>query len=497
MMAISLVLIAGLGGFEGDVKADDGKSSKVSLTIYNAPVYDDYYGSPQGGANGYAVVREFRSMELEKGRNTVRFTDVAKTIDGTSVKFESLTDPERTSVVEQSFEYDLVSADKILDRYIDRPLSAFGKEGRIDGALLSYDAGSLVLSTQDEAHPVQIIARGENVHRIAFGELPGGLITKPTLVWDVQAGKGGKHDVSVAYQASSIGWETDYSLVLNEADTQAKVAGWVTIVNQSGATYKDAGLKLVAGDVHRAAPPRQSYPGAGMKSRMADMESSAPQFEEKSFFEYHLYTLQRTTTLAENSVKQIELFTPAQNVPARKILAYYGSTWQSWWGYGSVMTDRNLGIQSNTKVDIYIEIKNKRDNGLGIPLPKGKVRVYKEDPADKSLEFIGEDAIDHTAKDETLLLKLGNAFDVVGERKQTDFKTSGDNIWESFEITLKNHKDKPVTVLVKENLYRWSNWAIEKASHKYEKQDYRTIHVELDAPANGQKTFAYTVHYWW
>jgi hypothetical protein len=229
------------------------------------------------------------------------------------------------------------------------------------------------------------------------------------------------------------------------------------------------------------------------------MNEAAQGFVEKSFFEYHLYTLGRPTTLAENATKQIELFSPATGVPAEKVLVYYGLS-QGYRGYfPNPMTDRNLGFQANTKVDIYLKFRNSEESGLGIPLPKGRIRVSKLDPADGSLEFIGEDVIDHTPKNEDVLIKLGSAFDVVGERVQTDFRIDTNNHWmdETIEIKVRNHKDEAVNVIVKENLYRWVNWEITKTTTDFEKVDARTVHFPVSIEPDGEAVIRYTVHYSW
>ena len=234
--------------------------------------------------------------------------------------------------------------------------------------------------------------------------------------------------------------------------------------------------------------------------RAVTMAESAPAgFEEKSFFEYHLYTLGRPTTLPQNSTKQLELFDAARNVPCEKVLVYYGSPR----GFGSYlrnpMLDRNYGPQSNKKVDIYLRFKNEEKVGLGIPLPKGRIRVNQRDDADGTLEFIGEDSIDHTPKDEEVLIRLGNAFDVVGSRRVTDFSVDNrrDTMSESVEIKVRNRKDQPVRVLIKENLYRWTNWRIEGASNRYEKLDARMIEFPVDIPAGGESVVTYQVIYSW
>jgi hypothetical protein len=221
-------------------------------------------------------------------------------------------------------------------------------------------------------------------------------------------------------------------------------------------------------------------------------------FEEKAFFEYHLYTLGRPTTLPDNSTKQIELFPTARKVPCEKVMVYYGLG-SRYPAYGSPMTDRNFGLQSNPKVDIYLKFKNEKAIGMGMPLPSGRIRVSKLDPADETLEFIGEDAIDHTPKDEQVLIKMGSAFDVVGERKQTDFAVDSNRNWmdETVEIKVRNHKEEKVKVIVKENLYRWTNWQITKKTHEFEKIDSRTIHFPIEIDKDGEATIRYTVHYTW
>jgi hypothetical protein len=221
-------------------------------------------------------------------------------------------------------------------------------------------------------------------------------------------------------------------------------------------------------------------------------------FEEKSFFEFHLYTLGRRTTLPDNSTKQIELFDAARRVPTRKTLVYYGQG-PIGYQYSDPVTDRNYGNQSNKKVDVYLEFKNEEKVGLGIPLPAGRIRVAQLDKADGSLEFIGEDVIDHTPKDETVLVKLGSAFDVVGERRQVDFSIDTKGRWmeEEIEVKLRNHKAEPVDVIVKENLYRWSKWQIKTSTQQYEKVDARTIHFPLAVAKDGEAAVRYRVRYTW
>ncbi|OHB71175.1 MAG: hypothetical protein A2W23_10340, partial [Planctomycetes bacterium RBG_16_43_13] len=467
------------------ISQDRGKEKErteegVGLTVYSqsgqqAQGYYDYQGRYVYSTPGYAVIKEWRKIDLKKGENVIKFQDVASTIDATTVHFKSLTDPEGTTVIEQNYEYDLVNADKILRKYIDKEITIQRGAEVIKGTLLSFDGGQMVMKVDDEREPIRIINRGGDMK---FGALPGGLITKPTLVWLLDAEKGGEHLAKVTYQASNISWNADYTLVTAKDDKKVDLSGWVTLTNNTGAGYNNAELKLVAGDIHRVtaqgAPIGQEAYGR-KESKGADRAG----FVEKSFFEYHLYTLGRKTTIPNASIKQLELFNPVDGVPAKKIFVYDGS--KGYYYYGSMNYDQNFGVTSNKKVDIYIEFDNKKEVGLGIPLPAGRVRVYKKDEADGSLEFIGEDRIDHTPKDEKVRLMLGNAFDIVGEKKQTSFKVNYDQHWikETFEIKIRNHKDEAVEVLVREGMYRWVNWEITKTSHEYTKLDAWNVHFPV------------------
>ncbi len=272
----------------------------------------------------------------------------------------------------------------------------------------------------------------------------------------------------------------------------------MSIINQSGATYTGAKLKLIAGDVHRAPQPQVRMYDRKMRATAMAESAGAQGFAEKAFFEYHLYTLGRPTTLPDHSTKQIELFPTARNVPCEKVLVYYGLA-SRYGAYGSPMTDRNFGVQSNKKIDTYLRFKNEEEIGMGMPLPSGRIRVSQRDKADDTLEFIGEDTIDHTPKDEEVLIKLGSAFDVVGERRQIDFRVDSRRDWmdETIEIKIRNHKKEPVKVIVKENLYRWVNWTIKESTHRHEKMDSRTIHFPVEVGKDGEITIRYTVHYSW
>jgi len=447
---------------------------------------------------GYALVRSERDLQFQSGRTRVKFADVAALIDPTTVTFTSLTEP-RTRVLEQNFQFDLVSTDKLLLKYIDRPIVVERAVGdhpeTVSGTLLSSVEG-LVLRLNDGT--LQTLRDYSSIH---FSELPGGLDTRPTLVWDMSSPREGTQRTRVTYQTGGLTWWADYNLVFNEGKDANSglldLSAWVSIINLSGATYPDARLKLIAGDVNRVRPELALPMAKRALMEAATSMDAAEQFKEQSFFEFHLYSLQRRSTLPNNSTKQIELFDEAHQIPAKKILVYYGAA-SSYFG-PSPATDRNYGVQSNKKIDVYLEFRNDKQYALGVPLPAGRLRVSKLDASDGSLEFIGEDRIDHTPKDELVRVKLGSAFDVVGERRQVDFAVDTKGRWmeEEIEDKIRNHKDMPVRVLVKESLYRWSNWKILTKTHEFTKEDARTIAFPVDVPKDGEVTVRYRVRYTW
>lgn len=475
-------------------------SSSTSVTIYSSAqpgtlsTANFRNGGDYGSVPGYAVVRQEQSFDLTRGRTLIRVSDVPAQIDPTTVSFESLTDPAATRVVEQSFEFDLTGTQKLLQKYLDREVTVEQSRGQsvesITGTLLSARDG-LVLKLADGS-----IRTLNGFNGVKLASLPGGLISKPTLVWDIAADRAGSHQSRIGYQTAGITWWADYNLTLNEDNGGCKldVGAWVTIVNQAGAAFNNAKLKLVAGDVQRAQQRPAAEVAYAAAPRAAKMDVAG--FQEKSFFEYHLYTLGRPTSLADNSTKQIELFPTARGAACEKTLVYQG---QAGGYYGGLMTDRGFGNQSSKKVDVYLRFKNREDNKLGIPLPAGNIRVSKLDTADQSLEFIGEDLIDHTPRNETIQLMLGSAFDVVGERRQVDFRIDNSAKWmeEDIEVKVRNQKDGAATVIVKENLYRWTNWAIKTKNAEFEKVDARTIQFPLRIANGAEAVVRYTVRYSW
>jgi hypothetical protein len=449
----------------------------VAVTVYNG---------------GYCVVREIRGLDIAPD-GSVKFTDVARNIDATTVHFKSLTDPD-AKLLEQNYQYDLVSADKLLQKYIDQPIEVVCEGKTYAGSLMSFDGAQLVLKQADGK--IVMVQRPQNVRDIRFSALPGGLLTRPTLLWAVATKKPGKQLAEVTYQAGGISWHAEYVLVLSGDDTTADLSGWVSVQNNSGKTYNDAKMKFIAGDVRRVEP-------GGRLRQLTDLAMSArakggEPMEEKAFFEYHMYTLPRPSTVADNEIKQLEMFPPARGAKVEKKFLY-NPLGNYHWDLGGRYTDRSFGVTSDKKVNVFIEFKNAQANQLGMPLPAGKVRVYKQDPADKAMEFIGEEQIDHTPKDETLSLQIGNAFDIVGERKQTDFRVETGRNWmsESVEFKVRNHKAEEVTVRIKEPLYRWATWTITQKSTDFTKLDSRTAAFDVKVPKDGETTVTYTVEYTW
>jgi hypothetical protein len=479
----------------------------TALTIYSTTqpgaVPPELYRPVAGEGNyftgqavpGYAMIRQERGVQLERGTNRLNFRNVAAYIDPTTVTFESLTSPDGTRVIEQSFQFDLVSGEKLMERYIDQVITIDQLVGNsvkpITGRLLSTQGGLVLGSDNGEIHAIRSY---ENIH---FPTLPGGLMTRPTLVWDVTANNAGRENTRITYQTAGITWWADYNLVWSEgADANngfLDVGAWVSILNRSGATYEDAKLKLIAGDVNRAQPA----PSPLQRREILLTAESARGFAEQRLFEFHLYTLDRNTTVADSATMQLELFPKVRRVPAKKLLVYAGS--QPGFVMATPATDRDFGLPMNTKVDAYLQFDNREQVGLGIPLPAGRIRVSQLDAADDTLEFIGEDVVDHTPKDEMVLVKLGSAFDVVGERRQVAFQVDTDarRMEETIEIKVRNHKEEPVDVLIRETLFRWSENDVVESTHRYEREDARTVRFPVTIARDGEAVVRYRVRYDW
>ena len=429
--------------------------TNVQLTIYN---------------QNFALVKENRDMSLDKGMNTVSILDVASAIEPSSVAFKSLTDPNGVVVREQNYQYDLINTNTILNKSLGKRVKIVkyldGTVKEIEGTILSTPENGLVLQTADG---LVLNPSGE----IQVMEMPEGLVARPTLAWKLDSDRAGPQKTEISYLTNNITWSADYVAVVDSLDKYVDLTGWVTLDNKSGATYENASLNLMAGDVHRVQPQEELgilYKAAPMAGRAAES-----QFTEKAFFEYHLYTLKDKTTVRDKESKQISLLTAAR-VPAKKIYVFDGA-------------------RNQKKVNVLMEVVNSQANNLGMPLPKGKVRVYKQE-ADANQHFIGEDLIDHTPKDEKVRLYLGDAFDLVGERKQmTQRQISDHEREESYEISLRNHKDLPVTIVIVEHL--WGDWKITQNSNGYNKKDANTVEIPVEVPKDGEVKVTYTVRIKW
>lgn len=431
----------------------------IAVTVYNANL---------------GVVKDIREMDIKSGTSKIFLTDVAQLIDPTSVHIKL-----NGEVIEQNYQYDLVSLDKILQKYIDKEIQLIGENNEfIEGKLLSSFAGQIVIAKKDGG---LVMIPNTAKYRFSVGSLPEGLITKPTLVWTVNSKSSGKQNVEVSYQTSGMTWHAEYVAVLNQNDTKLDLNSWVSIENNSGATYKNAALKLVAGDVNLISPQRQAVYGYTEEMRM-DKSAVAPQFQEKEFFEYHIYNLQRPTTLAQNETKQISLFEAANVKATKKFLYRSGSSYSYYYTNSSSMG----------KVAVIVEFENKDEYNLGVPMPKGKVRVYKSDG--ETIEFIGEDMIDHTPNKEKVKLRIGDAFDVVAEEIQTENKKITDRVFEqAYEIKLKNRKKEDIVVEVERYLGLY--WEILSSSIAYEKKDSQNIIFKVPIKADSETVLKFKVRY--
>ncbi|MFC2084760.1 DUF4139 domain-containing protein [Bacteroidota bacterium] len=443
--------------FPALIMGENNERNKVSVTVYNANL---------------GVVKDIREIQINSGKSEIAITDVAQLIDPTSVHIKL--DGE---VLEQNYQYDLVSMDKILKKYIDKDIQLFGKEDIfIDGTLLSAYSSQIVVKKKDGG---LVMIPNFNEYRISVGSLPEGLITKPTLVWLVNSNKSGKQEVEVSYQTSGMNWHAEYVAVLNEDDTELDLNSWVSIENRSGTTFGNANLKLVAGDVNLVKPEYDRTYRDGIRKEMVLSPESEKQFEEKEFFEYHIYDLQRPTTLSNNETKQISLF-EAEGVKALK--KYYYKSQHRYYRSSS----------EARKISVIVEFENKENYDLGIPMPKGKVRVYKSDG--ESIEFIGEDLIDHTPKNEKVKLKIGDAFDIVAEEKQTENIKITDKVYEQvWEIIFKNRKQESVKIEVER--YLGNYWEILSSSHDYKKKDAMNIIFSVPVKADSQSVLKFKVRY--
>ena len=465
-------------------------ANSIALTVYN---------------QDFALVRDRREIEFTEGRNSVTVEDVAGRLDRTSVHFKSLTAPAAIVVREQNYRYDLIEPNTLLEKSVGKQITlrqqlGEGKMREIKGSLLASGIArsDTYGGSQPETGMVVRTEDGEIVLRpageITLHEMPEGLISRPQLVWLADCSQPGTHDVEISYMTEGVSWMADYVAVIDAEDTAVDLTGWVTLDNRSGVAYENAALQLVAGDVRRLPPLRQAEPNPGYAMRGMVMSAAPePQFEEEKLFEYHLYTLDGTTTVRSNEQKQMTLLA-ANEAPARKRFVYDGRRLSPSIHSPGHLPGEHYDTSDYQKVNITMLVENSRPN-LGIPLPKGRIRMFKADRQGR-LQFVGEDAIDHTPCDETLRLYLGDAFDLVGEHRRTDFKRlSKKQVEERFEILLRNRGNEAVDITVMEHV--WADWEILNRTHPYEQKDARTVEFPVAVAAGAEVKVSYTVRTRW
>jgi hypothetical protein len=452
---------------------------------------------------GMALVKDRRLvMHLKQGDNLVKFTDVAATIDPTSVRLTSDTDPLGTQVVEQNFEFDLATADALLKRFVDKKVSCVERDSGelIEGFLISFDAQSLLLADAavsddpDAPRPkTEAIVRSQ-LQSIRVAEMPADLYTRPTLVWRLRTKTPGNHEMTLSYLCGQAVWQADYNVLIRDQDVDAgdtlDIKGWVSIDNRSGATFEQAGIKLIAGDVNRVRDPWAVVTGYGQNSEElwwsdlnvdgvfeAELEVRQKKFSEKTFFEYKLYTLSQPSTVKDRQIKQLNLL-KAGGVKARRRYLF----------------DPN---RDATRATVQLLVANSEENHLGRPLPKGRVTFTAVD-ADGETQFLGRDKIDHTPKDEELELNLAKAFDVVCSHKQVRYKKLAHNHYEyRYEMRIRNHKETAINVRAVGHLASHANWKVTKTTDKYTKHDFKTLHFDCRVESNTEKKISYTVEHKW
>lgn len=449
-----------------EVRSTLADQQEVAVTIYN---------------ENLALIKDQRKLQLKPGASALAFRDVSARMRPETALLRSISAPGSLSVLEQNFDFDLLTPQKLLEKYVGRSVSiirtnpATGLETTEQAQVLSANSGV-------------VLKIGERIEtgipgRIVYSDVPANLRDRPTLVMSLDNTSSARQDVELSYLTAGLAWKADYVVELNAAEDQLDISGWVTLTNTSGATYRNARLQLVAGDVNQVTPV--------MQGQMRTLAAPAPaakarnEMAEESLFEYHLYTLNRPTTIAENQTKQVALLS-ASGVPARKELLLKGNDYYYQSSYGE--------LGQKIKVGVFVEFDNKESAHLGMPLPKGIIRVYKKDKAGNA-QFVGEDRVDHTPKNEKVRLKLGDAFDVTADRKQTDFKkVSGTGKYNyqfesAYEVVLKNAKKEAVTVTVQEPMP--GDWQVLSESHPHTKGSSNTAVWKISVPPEGSNTLVY------
>jgi hypothetical protein len=457
--------------------------AQPALTVYN---------------QGFAMVREQVVLDLKSGENTVKFAGVTAQLEPDSVVLRDPAGRVQLRILEQSYRADVMSQGVMLSVNEGKDIDFLvrdqdAKEYTVRGKVIrsGYNPGGEPTTPIIEVEGrLRFSLPGEPL----FPALSGDGILRPTLTWNIGASQAAKLEAELGYITGGMSWQAAYNLVAPEKGDTLDVVGWVTVNNQSGKVFENATMKLMAGDVARLAPKQPQY--AARREMMA-MGAADAAVTEKAFDEFHLYSLPRSLTLRDRETKQVE-FMRATGVSAPVVYVYDGAAMFGIF-HGGMIRDPGYGTQSNKKVWVMREFKNSEENKLGLPLPKGRMRFYRRDDADRRIEFTGESELDHTARNELIRVKTGDAFDVVGERVRTNFQGQNrqDFAEEDFEIKVRNRKTEPVQVRVVEHLYRWSNWTITQKSDEFTKKDAQTIEFNVTIPADAEKVVTYRVRYDW
>ncbi|HTC95985.1 MAG TPA: DUF4139 domain-containing protein [Terriglobales bacterium] len=500
-MALLLILISTLGpgkrsfaqeeehgGAEKSREKQDhaGKtksaSGETALTIYNG---------------NFAVVRQNVPLELTSGINHITFNDATAHIEPDSVVLRDPSGRRALQILEQNYRNDPLSQGLLLSLYEGKTIDfQVDQKQIVQGKIIrsGYAPNGSSEPIIEVNGKLQFTLPGQPI----FPALGDDTILKPTLDWLLETDKPGTANAELSYVTGGLSWHADYNIVAPPKGDTIDLVGWITMSNGSGKEFDNARIKLMAGDVNKVQPEERNYLRRAYDEMEMAKSAAAPVVVEKAFDEFHLYTLEHPTTLRDLETKQVQ-FVAATQIKSQRLYVYNGAAIPNYgWGPEQIRNDASYGTQSNPKVWIMQEFKNSKENNLGMPLPKGRLRFYRRDD-DGQLEFTGENTIDHTPSDETVRVYTGNAFDIVGERRRTDYKLDSSHDWmdEAFEIKLRNHKKEAVEVRVVEKLYRWSNWKITQQSQDYNKIDAQTIEFRVQIPPDGERVVAYTAHYWW
>ena len=462
-------------------------AAQPALTIYN---------------QNFAVVRDSIHLDLKEGVNAFTYSGATAQVEPDSVILRDPAGVHALQILEQDYRNDPVSQELLLSLFEGKTIDFETIRTKDNTQVRELIPGKIVRSGYvphgGREQPV-IEVNGKLQFSLPgeprFPDLGDDTVLKPALKWVLQTDKPGAFDAEVGYVSGGFSWEADYNLVSPEKGDLVDLVGWITLRNDSGKAFENAKIKLMAGDVNKIQPPAEAGPQRMMDKAMAEYAFRAPAVTEKAFDEFHLYEFPRPTTLHDRETKQVE-FVHAQNMLAPTIYVYNGAS--DYRFYGGLNTDRGYGTTGNKKVTVMREFVNAESNHLGLALPKGKLRFYRRD-TDNQLQFVGENEIDHTPRDETIRVTTGNSFDLVGERKAANFRLDTGDKWidEAFEIKLRNHKKEPVEIRVVEHLYRWSNWNITAKSDDYKKTDAQTMEFRIPVKPDGERTVTYTVHYSW